>query len=142
MKNEYKIQTIYKKASEQRTNYHNIINQKRKELKEYYQVPFSFNIRAGEDIIFLPYIDFKTIKPMPISEFNEYLLNDIIEIYNKIKSFLGYVSFWDLYKELFKKWKMNLKEIIILIESLRKENPYMIRYSVNRLGHPVYFKIM
>jgi len=69
------------------------------------------------------------------AKFDISLFSEIIDIYNKQKSKLGYCDYWHFEK-------LGLGKVFRCLKGYYKNNPYKIRFNVDRSGLNVYFKLL
>jgi len=79
----------------------------------------------------LPVLEMKKVTP----KWDSILFEKIRAIYQEKKSPLGYCSYWHLKG-------LNLNRVFSCLKAYWLQNPYKIRFGVNRAGKNVYFRLL
>ena len=79
----------------------------------------------------LPVLEMKKVTP----KWDSILFEKIIKVYNANKSPLGYCSYWHCRK-------LGTERVFSCLKAYWLQNPYKIRFGVNRAGKNVYFRLL
>jgi len=69
---------------------------------------------------------------------NKKVFEQIQSAWEKVKSPLGYSAYRDTAKEL----EMPVGRLMQYLKGMHEENPYSVRFGINRAGENVYFKLL